>query len=140
MGERKIEQVIKSAVEKLSDEEKNLAADWAQKALVIKNDSSLTTTKKLMQLSRLNTPTVIISLVKSLSKISKDFVWTDQSWARRLGLIGLAAGTATVGSKMAGVAALGSATAVPLMLLTTMGTTFIGVLLDEISKSRSKKD
>jgi hypothetical protein len=59
-----------------------------------------------------------------------------RSWRPGLGLsfllAGAAAGFAAFGSEAAGLAAMGSAVAVPLWLVTSAGSTMLGVVLDEL--------
>ena len=64
----------------------------------------------------------------------KSKAWDNQSWARRIGLVGLTTGVAAFGLEGAGIVAMGGGIGVPLALLSTAGGTFLGVVIDELNK------
>ncbi|MBK7844125.1 MAG: hypothetical protein IPJ71_10590 [Bdellovibrionales bacterium] len=141
MGAKKIidfEDATKVVLSKLSNEEKDKVHKWATTSLHIVKDDSLSKRDKIKKLTKLNPPKQIAPLIKSLLLVMKDKVWTDQSWARRGMAVGLGLGAAVFGSQAAGLASAGFGVGVPLALLTTVGATFLGVLVDEIEKERKK--
>lgn len=142
MGEKKIIDIRAAAtevVQRLSPEDKEKVHDWATKSLAIVQRTDLTKREKTKQLSELNPPKHLIPLFRAMFEMIKDKTWTGQSWARRGLVVGLAAGTAVFGSAGAGVASAGFGIGVPVALLTTMGVTFLGVLIDEVNKERKDK-
>lgn len=63
--------------------------------------------------------------------------WDERGLKGRLGVGGAATGLLLFGSQGAGIAALGTAFAVPLWVVFGAGATFIGVLYDEITSKKS---
>mgnify|MGYP006888963638 CR=1 FL=1 len=71
-------------------------------------------------------------------RIFKNKAWSNQSWARRFGVIGATLGTAAFGTQAAGLAAMGGAVGISLALVSTVGATFVEVLVDELTKEIRK--
>jgi hypothetical protein len=72
-------------------------------------------------------------------KAIKVVAWDDQTWARRLFIGGAVVGIASFGGESAGIAAMGTAVGVPLALISTVGATILGVLIDETKKEKANR-
>lgn len=94
---------------------------------------------------------LLLGLRKSLSAILKALInrlWTaareTPSWrpsvTMKFMLGGAVAGAAAFGAQSAGLAAMGTAIAVPLWLVTSAGSTMLGVLLDELRRKAGRTD
>ena len=127
-------------VQKMKPDDQEKVHEWATRSLVIVKRTDLTKLQKAKELSKLNPPKNLYPLFQAVFDVIKDKTWTGQSWARRGLVVGLATGTAVFGSSAAGLASAGFGIGVPIALLTTVGTTFLGVLVDEINKERNNKD
>lgn len=78
---------------------------------------------------------VLFPIMKLIGSEVKRLGWDERGLPARLGLA--AAGAAlTLSGTGAGIAALGGAIGVPLWVVFGAGGTFIGVIIDEISKSK----
>lgn len=129
---------VAETIAEMDDKEKQEVLNWAERSLVIVKDKSLTKREKALALHNIKQTKPIFRLLLALLRLIKNKTWTGQSWARRLGLITLSASAVAFGSKGAGIAAFGTAQAAPVLLLTTIGATFLGVVIDEIKKERKK--
>lgn len=123
---------------KLSEEEKQTVHKWASSLLAIVKNSDLTRIQKMNQLRLQKVPIQIAPLLKGLVLLAKDKLWLNQSWARRGMAVGLGVGALAFGSKAAGLATAGLGVAVPIVLITSVGATFLGVIVDEIEKEKRK--
>lgn len=65
-------------------------------------------------------------------------LWTKRSWTIRLALIGLLPGLA-LGGKSVGVATMGLGIGIPIFLLTSTGSAFIGLVIDNIKLKQELK-
>jgi hypothetical protein len=126
--------IVSETVSQMTDQERAEVLDWANRSLVVVENKELTRTQKLIELRKVHPSKAALRIIAALARLTKSKVWDNQSWARRLGIAGLATGAAVFGSKAAGVAALGSAIGVPLALITGAGATVLGVIIDEVKK------
>lgn len=126
--------LAKKILETYSEEEKIHIKSWAESALVIRNDQSLTKTEKLKKLSNLPIKEAVQGFLSGLYKNIKRYGWDERSIPARGALIGLSP-LAIVGTKWAGIAASGSAIAVPVVLLTSAGGALLGTIIKEINDS-----
>jgi hypothetical protein len=133
-----IRKVVSETVEKLSDDDKQVVLSWAERSLVVVNNKELTSIQKIQELRKIESKKPVLRLLLALATFLKDKTWTNQSWARRLGISGFAIGTLAFGSQAAGLAAFGTAHAIPLLVATGLITTFLGVVIDEIKNERKK--
>ncbi len=67
---------------------------------------------------------------------TKRLTWDERGLKSRLGLSGAAAGLVIFGGQGAGIAALGTAIAVPLWVVLGAGATFAGFLYEELTRSK----
>lgn len=130
--------VISLVTKELTENEKSNVLQWAEKSLVVIENKNLSKIEKVKQLNKLETPKAVLTFFQALLRFLKNKTWTNQSWARRLGLIGAAVGTAAFGTQAAGLATMGTGIGVSLALVSTVGATFVGVLVDELSKEVKK--
>lgn len=136
--ESNMRKVVSVATKELSFEEKEKILNWAKKSLVVIENKQLTKIEKLKALKKIKTSRVVTIFVLTLIRLIKNKTWTNQTWARRFGFAGITLGTMIFGSQAAGVATMGSGVGVSLALISTVGATFVGVLIDELSKEAKK--
>lgn len=129
-----MQNVVSLVTKELTDEEKSKVLQWAEKSLIVIENKNLSRVEKVKQLNKLETPKAVMIFFQALLRFLKNKAWTNQSWARRLGLIGATLGTAVFGTQAAGLATMGTGIGISLALVSTVGATFIGVLVDELSK------
>jgi hypothetical protein len=127
------EKTVRSFVNGLNQEEKLQLLTWSEKALTIRNDNSLEKIEKIKALSKIENAEAAKIVLGKLFIILKDKIWTNQSWARRLGFAGLATGL-TFGGTAVGIATMGAGMGVPLMVMTAAGGVILGSAIDEIKK------
>ena len=77
---------------------------------------------------------VIYVLLKTIWQQAKRVLWDERNWASRFLLIGVVAGVATLGGRNAGLAALGTAIAVPMWVALGASGAFLGTLVEELRK------
>jgi hypothetical protein len=75
----------------------------------------------------------IQSVLKLIANEFKRVAWDDRSIRARFGIVGAAIGLAAFGGQKAGIAAKGVAIGVPLWLVCGAGSTFLGLLYEEIT-------
>lgn len=119
---------------KASEVERTALEKWGNDLLRIR-DSDIDTLEKATQAISLTLDAEVIwPVVTMLGSEIKRVGWDERSLPARLGLSGVALAAAVFSGKGAGIAALGTAVGVPLWVVFGAGGTFIGVLIDEISK------
>ena len=131
--QEKAEIVVREFVNELSTEEKQKVLQWSERALVIREDRSLTRVQKVKALTEIPNYEVVKVLLAKVFEALRKKVWTNQSWARRLGFVGLGAGI-SFGGAAVGIATMGAGIGVPLMLMTAAGGVVLGAAIDEIKK------
>lgn len=135
---KKLKEIAKAAVgeavSSLNDDEKKLILVWSQNALTIRNNRSLTKKEKITRIQTLATPKVVKVIGIRIFEACKNKLWTNQSWARRLGIVGLGIGGFTFGGTGVGIATLGAGIGLPLLVLTAGGGVILGAVIDEVSK------
>lgn len=131
--QEKAEIVVREFVNELSSDEKQKVLEWSEKALVVRQDTSLTRVQKIKALTEIPNYEVTKVLLQKVFEILRNKVWTNQSWARRLGFVGLGAGI-SVGGTAVGIATMGAGIGVPLMVMTAAGGVVLGAAIDEIKK------
>ncbi|UZR29198.1 hypothetical protein [Methylococcus mesophilus] len=130
--------VAQSVVRATTPDEQQLLLSWAQR-LVQFRESNLPIHKKATAAVKITNECKAISpLIKVMSRELKRVGWDERSWGSRLGLGAVITTVATVGSAGAGIAALGGGIGVPLWVVIGAGGTFVGVLIDELTKNLSK--
>lgn len=127
------EGTVKEFVSTLSEEEKKLILKWSEKAVVIRGNRNLSHKGKLSEFSKLEHSALVQVLLTNLFISLKNKIWTNQSWARRLGFVGLTTGI-SFGGAAVGIATMGAGIGVPLILMTAAGGVILGAAIDEIKK------
>lgn len=131
--------VVSEAVSQLDEQEKAVVLQWAKESREVVTQSSLTKKEKFARLREISSAKPVVVVLKAVARLLKSKAWDNQSWARRLGIAGLAAGVASFGLEGAGIVALGGGIGVPLALLSTAGATFLGVVIDELKKEVNER-
>lgn len=131
-----VRKIAKDTIHQMSDDEKILVKDWAEKSLIVVSNNQLSKVQKVLALRKIKPTKPIMRLFIALFQVTKKKVWTNQSWARRLGIGGLTIAVLTASSKGVGIAAFGTAQGLPLFLVTAIGATALGAIIDEINKER----
>jgi hypothetical protein len=115
--------------------ERTALEKWANDLLRIR-DCDIDTLEKAKQAIELTLDAEVVwPAVTILGSEIKRVGWDERSLPARLGLSGVALAATVFSGKAAGIAALGTAVGVPLWVVFGAGGTFIGVLIDEISKA-----
>lgn len=127
------EETVRNFVKDLDESEKKLLLVWSEKALAIRNNQALTAKEKIDALIGIDNKNAAKLILSKLFEILKNKIWTNQSWARRLGFAGLATGL-TFGGTAVGIATMGAGMGVPLMVMTAAGGVILGAAIDEIKK------
>jgi len=116
-----------------SPTEKETLRIWIERLLEVRH-SNLSAAQKVRQAIALSTRSaVVLSAVKIIARQAKHILWSDRSTKGRLGIGAATLGFAAFGGQSAGIAALGTAVAVPLWVLFGAGAAFLGVLYEEIT-------
>lgn len=126
--------VVSETINQMTEAEREEVQRWVTRSLTVVENKDLTKTEKLAELRRIKPTKAVLRILIALARVVKSKAWDNQSWARRLGLGGLAAGAVTFGTQGAGIAAFGTAVGVPLALLTGAGAALLGVVVDELKK------
>lgn len=132
-----VRKVVAQTIEVMDEKEKSEVLEWAERSMTIVSSRELSKSEKLLALREVKASKPILRLLLAVARLAKSKTWDNQSWARRLGISGLAIGAATFGTQAAGVAAMGTAIGVPLALITASGAVILGVIIDEIKKGQS---
>jgi hypothetical protein len=131
-----VSDLARRSVSNLSPVQRADVLRWANQSLVVIHNNKISKAQKVTRLRRIRTPKAKRAILIALMQAVKGKAWDDQSWARRFALVGLLAGAAAFGGQGAGIAAMGGAVGVPLALLSTIGGTFLGALVDELQKEK----
>ncbi len=129
--------VVSDALSATSPTEKESILAWAERVREIATNNEIRFREKALQLRDLGVPDAARMMLKNVVMATANKAWVDQSWARRLAIVGVVAGAAAGGS--VGIATSGIGIGVGTWLLSSMGLAYIGVIIDEIEKERSKK-
>lgn len=131
-----VRKLVSETICQMDESEKLEVLDWAQRSITVVENKNLTKIQKVLELRKVKPTKPILRLILALARLAKLKAWDNQSWARRLGIGGLAVGGVTFGTQAAGVAAMGTAVGIPLALITASGAMILGVVIDEIKKER----
>ena len=111
----------------------------ANKIKIVQEDKHLTKKVKkvkLKQIIKTNKKTFLNLVFIFL----QNNLWTKRSWAVRLALIGGVLPVLALGGKSVGVATMGWGIGIPIFLITSAGSSFIGLVIDNITlKQKLKK-
>ena len=113
--------------------EREALRGWIEQLLVLRASDLSRRAKAKRALALTAESKVVWPTVKAVSREVKRHAWDDRSRAARMGLGGAAVAGAVFGGQSAGLAALGTAIAVPLWVVFGAGATFFGVLYEEIT-------
>ena len=120
---------------KYTDGQLEETLNLAQKIKVIQNNKSLTKKQKKQTIRQ-----ILKGKKKYFLRMIYVFlhkkIWTERSWAVRLALIAAIPGIIKGGS--VGLATMGIGIGIPIFLVTALGGMFIGVVIEEIKKKKSK--
>ncbi len=129
--------LAKKILENFSQEDKEVIKSWAESAIVIKNDGSLSQQQKVKKLYELSSKgDVIKRFLKGSFNLIKKEGWDKRSLPARLAILGGSVGVVVGGSQMVGIASAGIGIGMPLFLLTSAGGAFLGVIIKEVQESK----
>lgn len=134
------QRILAKVLAALTDDEKRQLLEWSQRARNIQGNTALSLPQRLKQLQRLETSPLVFGVLRRLFRELKVKAWDERSWPVRLGVGGLALGTAVFGGQSIGIAAFGSAVGVSLALVSGMGGTFLGLLISHLEKETGKSE
>jgi hypothetical protein len=124
-------------LDEFNEEEKEVIKNWAESAIVIRNNEALTRQEKVKQLSTItNKDKIILKFIKASAKFIKRHSWDERGWPARFALGGLSIGAAVGGSKAAGIATMGAGIGVKIFVLTSAGGALLGTIVEELSKKK----
>lgn len=127
--------VIHSVDRRLDTKQRSALLNWASRLLEIRTSRASALKKARLALDTTYRADIVLPVVRVLADALKDRVWDDRSWSARLGFGAVAITATTLGGKGAGIAALGTATGVPLWIVLGAGGSFAGMLVDELQRS-----
>ena len=126
-------QVAVTLAQRASPGEREALRLWIEQLLMLRA-SDLSTMAKAKRAIALTTESKVVwPTVKALSREVKRHAWDDRSRSARMGLGGAAAAGVVFGGQSAGLAALGTAIAVPLWVVFGAGAAFVGGLYEELT-------
>jgi hypothetical protein len=126
--------VIQFIEPRLSDAQRLILLEWAERLLDIRGSDISTLEKARGAIRETYRREVVLALLTTSASSLKDLAWDDRSWSARLGIGAATVTAAAVGRQGAGIAALGSAVGVPLWIVFGAGGSFAGMLIDELSR------
>lgn len=118
-----------------SPAEREALASWLRQLLELRAASLPAFYKARDAMAATLNRDVIWPVVKTLAKETKRLGWDERTTTARFGLGGAATGIALFGGQTAGLAALGTAVAVPLWIVFGAGAAFARVLYDELAQA-----
>lgn len=119
----------------LNDEQRQDLIRWSRELLEIRESGAAPLEKAQRALDATYDRKVVLAVLSSTGGALKQLAWDDRSWAARLGLGGAAFAVAAFGGQGAGIAAVGTAIAVPLWIVLGAGGSFAGMLIDELQRA-----
>ncbi|HXF27756.1 MAG TPA: hypothetical protein VN610_10790 [Bryobacteraceae bacterium] len=129
---REIKQMARTINVRLERPEREIVLIWLKKLLEIR-DSRLSKSEKIKAaLTATKESRVTVSILKIIGAEAKRIGWDERSWAFRLFASGALIGLGWFGGESAGIAAFGTAYAVPIWLVLAGGSALPGILIDEI--------
>jgi len=129
--------VVSEVIEQTAPSDRELLSGWLDAISIVLHDPSRSRLKKAKAIQELGIPEPVRRILGNILQKAASKAWVGQSWARRLALVGLAAGT-TVGGSV-GIAAAGAGVGVSLAFMSTVGFAFLGLLVDEVKKETRRK-
>lgn len=132
--ESKERSVAVSIATRASDVERQALLAWSVQLLAIRDSSSSGVLKARDALQLTAKSAVIWPILKLIGAEVKRLGWDDRGTKSRFGIVGVAIGVAAFGGQGAGIAALGTAVGVPLWVVLGAGSTFVGMMVEELQK------
>ena len=120
-----------------NEADKEALQKWIAGLLTIRAQNTPPVQKAKEALALTARSKVVLPTVKMMGRELKRVGWNERGLKGRLGVSGAAAGILLFGSQGAGIAALGTAFAVPLWVVFGAGAAFLGVLYEEITSKKS---
>lgn len=117
----------------IDDSQRDELKVWIERLLEIRDSGGSKSLRAWKALQLTQKSNVAKSVLELLFREAKRIAWDERSKNARLGVGGAALGLVTFGWQGAGIAALGTAVGVPLWVIFGAGSTFLGVLYDEIT-------
>lgn len=130
----KVRAFVRDTVSQMTESEQKEVLDWAEKSLVVIQTKELSPRKKYALIVNRKAPRSVRIMILAMLRLIRSKTWTGQSWARRMGVLGATAGTIGLGGKAAGVVSMGLGLSISLPFVATLVATFLGVVIDELSK------
>ncbi|HEV2132416.1 MAG TPA: hypothetical protein VGR27_14975 [Longimicrobiaceae bacterium] len=123
----------------LNDEQRQDLIHWSRELLEIRESGVTPMEKARRALDATYDRKVVLAVLSSTGSALKQLAWDDRSWAARLGLGGAAFAVAAFGGQGAGIAAVGTAIAVPLWIVLGAGSGFARMLIDELQAALGRR-
>jgi len=124
--------LIAPILQKFSDQECQSLLNWMQGLLEIRSTDLTLSQKSKAALGLTAREKIVWPIMKVVAEEVKRISWRERSVKARFGLAGAGAGIILFGSQGAGIAAFGTAVGVPLWIVLGAGSTFAGVLIEEL--------
>lgn len=125
----------KKMLQEFTEDEKKEIKSWAESAVVIRGDTTLTQTEKVKKLYEISWKnSVVTKFLKATIKTIKKNGWSERSLPAKLAISGAILGLTTVGGKFVGIASAGIGASMPFFVLTSAGGALLGVVIDEVNK------
>lgn len=132
--------LAKSLVAAVKPEDRESLKEWASTLVTIRGSSMNTVEKAREAVALTYRSGIAVKVAVIVGSRARDLVWSDRSWAARVGGAAAVATAAVAGGQGAGIAALGSAIGVPLWVVFGAGGAFAGAIIDEVSGSVRTQD
>lgn len=123
----------------LTDEQRQDLIRWSEELLAIRESDVPPLEKARRALEETYRARVVLAFLSGAGGTLRQVAWDDRSWAARLGLGGAAFAVAAFGGQGAGLAAVGTAIAVPLWIVLGAGGSFAGMLIDELQAALARR-
>lgn len=136
MGHVNEQALARQVAEDLSPDQRAAMLAWMKELLAIRHGPGSWAEKSRRAVTDTATARSAISaLFRGAGRTLRKRAWDDRSWSGRLGIGGAAATAAVLGGKAAGLAAFGTAVAVPLWVVAGAGGAFAGILVEELERA-----
>lgn len=131
----KIKYLAVTVVAQATSAEQLALLEWAQEMRTIRNGSAPLIEKAMLAIQVTAKSEVLLPLMTVIGSELKRHGWDDRGLPARVA-IGAAVAALTLSGSSAGIAALGGAIGVPLWIVFGAGGAFVGVIIDELNKSK----
>ena len=125
-------------VEDASPMEREALLEWATEWMEIRNSSDSNTSKAKRAVQAKIKRDSLVPILKTGFKGLKKQVWDNRNWTERLLIVGVTIGTLGLSGQAAGIAAFGRAIAVPMWFVLGASGSFLGTLIDLLTKKKSE--